>query len=163
MAGSNSDYAELRGLVVEGDHAQADALRAASALAPGHVLEALDEDFLDQHGEAGSRFLRVWLAQLGPFEQMQVAGQVADQHLLSLVDIEHSYGIGAQIILEGLERVTAATADMLTGLRAFTEGPDAETSPDLADRLEALAPALREVQRSIATIRAEAEQHRRGS
>ncbi|MGI5189547.1 hypothetical protein ACQEVI_15525 [Promicromonospora sp. CA-289599] len=156
MAGSSSVHVQLRELVTAGAQTQADALRAASSLPLRDVLEALDEDFLDEHGDAGSRFLRAWLGQLGPFEQMEVAGQVADLHLLSLVDIEHSYGIAARIILESLERVTAAMADKLTGLRVFTEGPDAEVAPELADRLEALAPVLRDVNRAVAAVQAEA-------
>jgi hypothetical protein len=154
----NDVHASLRSLVAEGVESQADALRVAATLRLRDVLKALDWDFLHEHGEVGSQFMQAWLAQLGPFEQMEAAAEAAEQHLLSLVHIEHSYGVGARILLTGLERVTEATADTLSGLRAFTDGPDAETSAELAEQLEALAPALREVHRSIARIRAAAQE-----
>ncbi|GII99869.1 hypothetical protein CLV28_2950 [Sediminihabitans luteus] len=156
MVGSSDVQAALRDLVAEGPGAYADALRITDTLPLRGVLDALHHEFQDEHGEAVSRFLRTWLAHLGPFEQAEVAAIVADQHLLGLVHVEHSYGIGAQVVLESLERVTAATAGMLEALRAFTDGPDAEIDEGLADELESLAPQIMDVRRSIEAVHAAA-------
>jgi hypothetical protein len=156
MNDPNPLHETLRQYVLEGVESRADALRIAQRFTLREMDEALHYDFLSDHAEEASAFLRWWLTQLDPFERVPASVWVGGQLTAAMVHMEHSYGMSAELTFDSLERVTEATAEMLDWLRWDTDGPDAEVDVEFADRLEALRPALMEVHRSIARIHAEA-------
>jgi hypothetical protein len=151
MAGSTSNPAALRELIAQGDAAATlDAVNLALTMSVARVQEHLDYDFLDGHAEQATRFFANWLARLQGFERMAAAVWVGPQYALSMVHLEHAYGLGARILMDALSEVTRATADCLEDFRLFTSGPDAEVSEQVADRLDRHAATVRAVQGELA-------------
>jgi hypothetical protein len=153
----NPLHETLRQYVLEGVESRADALRIAQRFTLREMDEALHGDFLDHHAEAASAFLRWWLTQLDPLERVPAHEWVVGLYLSSLVHLDHSYGIAAEVALDSLERSVATTADLLGEFRVLTDGcPCTEVDVAFADRLEALRPAVMDVHRAITQIHAEA-------
>jgi hypothetical protein len=137
---------DLRNLVASGDPVSLhDALTLAVGLSVTAVREQLDYDFLEAHAGAASKFLRAWLPRLAPFERMQAAEWVTSQYLLSMVHLDHAYGIGARLQLEALNAATASLATALDGFWAFAHGPDAEVGENVAATLRQLSETVRDV------------------
>ena len=129
-----------------------DARDLASQLSLRAVEEQLDYDFLDEHAEAASRFFELWLPTLRPFEQMQAADWASTQYVLAMVHIEHSYGLGARVMLEGFTTATAELAEALVGFRDLTRGPDAEVGEEVGTRLVELAATVSGIHAELAGI-----------
>lgn len=150
MAGSTRRTAALRELIAKGDRASTlDAVDLAVTMSVGSVREQLDYDFLDGHADEASRFFAGWLARLQGFERMAAADWAGVQYVLSIVHLDHAYGVGARIVMEALVEATRATAESLEAFRAFTQGPDAEVAELVAGRLDGLAAVLRTVHDDI--------------
>ena len=142
----------LRALVAAGDAvSRYDALALAAGLSVSAVREQLDYAFLDDHAESGSAFFQAWLPRLEPFERMQAASWASSEYLLSMVHLEHAYGIGARLQLEAMTAAAGALAESLEGFEVFADGPDAEISKSVAARLELLAQTVRGVAARLAT------------
>jgi hypothetical protein len=83
---------------------------------------------------------------------MAAAEWVGTQYVLSMVHVDHSYGVGARIAVEALAEVTRATAESLEAFRVFTQGPDAELAESMADRFDRLAATVRTVHDEIDAV-----------
>ncbi|MDI6100709.1 hypothetical protein QLQ12_19040 [Actinoplanes sp. NEAU-A12] len=143
---------DLRALVAAGDPvSRHDALALAAGMSVKAVHEQLDETFLDNHAESASAFFQAWLPRLEPFERMQATDWVTTEYLLSMVHVEHSYGIAARLQLEAVTAAAGALAETLDDFGAFADGPDAEISKSVPDRLEQLAQTVRGVAAKLAT------------
>jgi hypothetical protein len=142
---------DLRALVAAGDPvSRHDALALAAKLSVSAVREQLDETFLDNHAESASAFFQAWLPRLEPFERMQATDWVTTEYLLSMVHLEHAYGIGARLQLEAITAAAGALADTLNDFGAFADGPDAEISKSVPAGLEQLARTVRDVATKLA-------------
>ncbi|MDR6321946.1 hypothetical protein [Actinoplanes couchii] len=142
---------ELRSLIAAGDPvARFDAFGVAVRLSLNAIREQLDEAFLDRHAAAASAFFQAWLPRLEPFERMQAAEWVAGEYLLSMVHIPDAYALGARVQLEAAAGAAAALAGTLTDFGAFADGPDAGIDAAVPERLERLAPPVREVAEKLA-------------
>lgn len=106
------------------------------------VEEQLDYDSMDEHAESVSEFFTRWLPALPPLERLQAAEWVSSQYVLALVHLENSYGIGARLLLEAQQAATRQLAASFRDFWAFTDGPDAEVDPVVADRLARYADEL---------------------
>ncbi|MGF1663465.1 MAG: hypothetical protein ACFCVG_13540 [Kineosporiaceae bacterium] len=80
-------------------------------------------------------------AELGEYPGVSQA--TVSRAVTSLVHVDHAYGVGARLSLEAVAPAVLATADSLEEFRAFTDGPDAEVEPAVADRLGSVAATLR--------------------
>ena len=142
---------DLRTLVAAGDAASLhDALTLAAGLSVTAVREQLDDTFLENHAAPASTFLRAWLLRLAPFERMQATDWVTTEYLLSMVHLDHSYGIGARLQLEASTAAARALAEILGDFWAFTDGPDAEVDKSVAATLQQLADTVRSVSDQLA-------------
>ena len=130
----------ILGLIVAGD--VNGAVQLALLHPVGWVEAQLDYDTMDEHAETVSEFIQSWLPALPPLERLHAADWASAQYILALVHLEHSYGIGARLLLEAYQ---AAAVEMAQSLRSFaplTDGPDAETPSSVADRMERYAEQL---------------------
>ena len=118
----------------------------AVALALEHpvrwVREQLSYDAVDEAAEQVSDFVQRWLPQLPPLERLEAADWAAGQYTLAMVHLEHAYGIGARLLLDAQRDAAAALAASFRDFWALTDGPDAETSPEVAERLRGYAEQL---------------------
>lgn len=142
---TSTEVTDLRALVAAGDSALHDALDLASTMSVSAVEQQLDYDFLENHAEDASRFLRAWLPRLRPFERMQAAEWVTTQYLLTMVHLDHAHGIAARLQMEALAAAAGELADTLDEFWALTDGPDAEVDVSVATALQGLATTVREV------------------
>ena len=130
----------LLGLIVAGD------VNGAVQLALLHpvtwVQGQLDYDTMDEHAETVSEFFQSWLPALPPLERLHAADWATAQYILPLVHLEHSYGIGARLFLEAYRAAAAELAQSLRSFVPLTDGPDAEVSSSVADRMERYAEQL---------------------
>ena len=146
-----TEVTDLRALVAAGYPALHEALVLAGTMSVSAVEQQLDHDFLMNYAEDASRFLRVWLPRLGPFERMQAAEWVTTQYVLSMVHIDHAYGIGARLQLEALAAAAERLADALDSFGVFTDGPDAEVDVSVTTTLHGLATTVYEVSTRLST------------
>ena len=116
------------------------------------IRDELDDDFLDAHADEATHFFGSWLPNLQGFERMAAADWVGTQYVLSMVHVDHAYGMGARIAVEGLAEVTRATAEALEAFRVFTDGPDAEVPESVADRFDRLAATVRTVHDEVEAV-----------
>ena len=114
-------------------------LEDAVALALEHPVRWLPEQLsyedLDAEAEAVSDFLQRWLPELPPLERLEAAEWAAGQYVTAMVHLEHAYGIAARLLLDAQRGAAAALAASMRDFWALTDGPDAETSPEVAERL----------------------------
>lgn len=149
MAGSTSEVT-LSALVAQDDSASMlDAVNLARTMSLRQIRMELDYDFLQSHSDEAAHFFSNWLPHLDSFEGMAVANWIGMQYVLSMVHVDHSYYLGARLIMKALGEVTHATAESLEGFRIFTEGPDAEVADLVADRFDRLAATMRAVHDEI--------------
>jgi len=59
-----------------------------------------------------------------------------------MVRLEHAYGIAVRLLLDAQREATSALADSFRNFQFLTDGPDAESSPEGAERLKEQAEAL---------------------
>ena len=142
---------DLRALVAAGDPALQEALDLAGTMSVSAVEQQLDWDFRVNYAEDASRFLRAWLPRLRPFERMQAAEWVTSEYILSMVHLDHAYGIGARLQLEALAAAAERLADALDSFGAFTDGPDAEVDLRVTTTLHGLAATVYEVSARLST------------
>lgn len=109
------------------------------------VESQLDYDMMDAHAEHVSTFFERWLPSLPPLERLQAAEWASTQYILPLVHLEHSYGIGARLLLEAQQAATSELANSYRAFWALTDGPDAEVSGSVAERLARYAEQLEQM------------------
>jgi len=121
-------------------------LDEAVALALEHpvrwVPDQLSYDAMDEAAEQVSEFVQRWLPELPPLERLEAADWAAGQYMLAMVHLDHAYGIGARLLLDAQQAAAAALAASLRDFWALTDGPDAETPPEVAERLRSYAEQL---------------------
>lgn len=119
---------------------------AAVAHALEHRVQWVDNqltyDFLNEHAEHVSLFIQQWLPALPPLERLEAAEWASAQYVLALVHLEHSYGIGARLLLEAQQAATRQLAASFRDFEAMTDGPDAEVPASVARRLDHYAEQL---------------------
>ena len=59
-----------------------------------------------------------------------------------MVHLEHAYGIGARLLLEAQQAAAATLAASLRDFWPLTDGPDADATPEVAQRLRGYAEQL---------------------
>ena len=109
------------------------------------VRDQLSYDEVDGAAEQVSDFVQRWLPELTPLERLEAADWAAGQYMLAMVHLDHAYGIGARLLLEAQQAAAAALAASFRDFWALTDGPDAETSPEVAVRLRRYADQLDEM------------------
>lgn len=131
---------ELNGLI------QAGRVDQAVLLALEHrtdwVQRQLDRDEMDDNADLVSEFLQRWLGALPPLERLQAADWAVSEYALSLVHLEHAARTGAQLYLEAQAGAAASLASSMRQVEGFSEGPDAEMHPSVAQRLYGYADQL---------------------
>jgi hypothetical protein len=113
------------------------------------VAEQMSYDDVDEAAEQVSAFIERWLPELPPLERLEAANWATEQYVTAMVHVEHAYGIAARLLLEAQQGAAAALADSLRGFWILTDGPDAEISTAVAERLRAQAETLERMSFSL--------------
>jgi hypothetical protein len=116
-----------------------DAVRLARDSSVECVADQLDYDTLAEYAEAASSFLQAWCRALSPLPRLQAADWAAGQYLTSLVHLDRSYGIAADLVLEAQAAAVHYLASSLRDTWALADGPDAELAPTVVERLAGYA------------------------
>ena len=119
-----------------------DAVQLARRYSVEWVDEQLDYDTLDDNAEVASEFLQAWCAALPPLARLQAADWAAGQFVNPMVDLEHAYRIGTQLVLEAQAATTAYLSQSFRETWALADGPDAELDPSVVERLVGYADVL---------------------
>lgn len=99
------------------------------------------EDMSDA-AEAFEEFFARWLPRLPPLERLQAADWVAGQYILPMVHLDHSRGTAAHLLLAAQSAAARVMAHSFLAFASLTDGPDAEVSEVVSDRLNGYAEQL---------------------